>query len=196
MALPIVLLLLLFAFRFQLLLGLGYFLIQVDEPQKTDVIYVLGGNSKDRGEKAAELYHSGYSKEIVCIGGNWHDVLQDYGIKTLESEVTQKVVINNSVPKKHTRLIKKSTSTIEEKEAIIEDITQRKYQSITIVSDKFHSRRIRNLFEDELNDLNVSLYIIGATNSRYSEDKWWEEERGMIMVNNEYMKALYYFLKY
>ena len=68
--------------------------------------------------------------------------------------------------------------------------------NITIVSDKFHSRRIRNLFEDELNDLNVSFYIIGATNSRYSEDKWWEEERGMIMVNNEYMKALYYFLKY
>ena len=193
--LPILLLGCIFIFRIHLLGVFGSFLIKVDDPIQSDVVYVLGGNSEDRGSKAAELYHSGFSNELVCIGGNWHTILEDYGITTLESEVAKKVIENKGVPSDNIRLITNSTSTLEEKIEIIEDIKQKNYKRIIIVTDKFHSRRVRSLFEDELDDLDVQFTLVGAENSKYKEDSWWEEERGLIMVDNEYMKSIYYFLK-
>lgn len=185
-----------FIFKTSILKLSGSLLIVEDEISQADVIYVLGGNAKDRGAKAAELFHSNFAKEIVCIGGNWHDVLEEYGITTLESEVTKKVIENRGVPSDKIRLIKHSTSTFEEKSHILKDIQEKGYKSVIIVSDKFHTRRIDGLFRDDLEDKNIRLILIGANNSDYNESDWWKTEKGLIMLNNEYIKNVFYLFKY
>ena len=117
-----------YGFRFQLLSSIGNFLISEDEPQKADVIYVLGGNSKDRGVKAAELFINDYSSQIVCLGGNNHDALVDFGIDAKESEVTKKVIVNQGVPKDSIRVLAEGTSTYEEKLSVLKDIKKHNYQ--------------------------------------------------------------------
>ena len=42
----------------------------------------------------------------------------------------------------------------------------------------------------------IEVLLSGCSHSFYDENFWWESEEGMIMVNNEYMKLLYYYLNY
>jgi uncharacterized SAM-binding protein YcdF (DUF218 family) len=188
--------LIVFLLRFQLLLMLGNFLIREDDLQNADVIYVLGGNSKDRGEGAANLFHQKYSDTIVCIGGNNHHELEYLNIFMTESEVTARVIEGNNVPKENIRLIKESTSTQEEFLEIVKDINAHNYKRIIIVTDKFHTRRVQRIFRKELEKLGCELFVVGVSNHRFDEQFWWDYELGSIYVNNEYMKLLYYFLKY
>ena len=188
--------LLLFLLRFQILLMVGNVLISEDDPQNVDVIYVLGGNSKDRGEGAANLFHQKYSDNIVCIGGNNHHELEYLNIFMTESEVTAHVIKGNNVPKENIRLIRESTSTQEEFLEITNDIKKHNYKRIILVTDKFHTRRVNKVFREELKKLGCELFVVGVSHHKFDEQFWWDYELGTIYVNNEYMKLLYYFLKY
>lgn len=193
---PPVLVLLIFLLRFQILGWFGDFLIKEDKPQNVDVIYVLGGNSKDRGEGAAQLFHDKFSNQIVCIGGNYHRELEYLNILMTEAEVTAKVVEENKVPKQNIRLIKESTSTQEEFLEITNDIKKHNYKRIILLTDKFHTRRVGSVFRKDLEALRCEVFIVGVSHHKFDEDYWWDYELGSIYVNNEYVKLLYYFVKY
>ena len=49
---------------------------------------------------------------------------------------------------------------------------------------------------EKLKELETELIIHGTGSTRYDEAEWWKKEEGLIMVNNEYVKLLYYELKY
>jgi hypothetical protein len=55
---------------------------------------------------------------------------------------------------------------------------------------------VNNVFRSLLEDAGIQVLIRGAPSSLYDESLWWESETGLIMVNNEYVKLGYYFLKY
>ena len=58
-------------FHVYILQAIGGFLINTDKmPDKVDAIFVLGGNTFDRSNHAAELYFKGLSKNIVTLGAN------------------------------------------------------------------------------------------------------------------------------
>ena len=42
----------------------------------------------------------------------------------------------------------------------------------------------------------IQVSIKGAASSSYSENEWWKSENGLIALNNEYIKLIYYFMKY
>jgi hypothetical protein len=37
---------------------------------------------------------------------------------------------------------------------------------------------------------------VAANSLVYDSDSWWTSEEGLLMVNNEYVKLLYYLVKY
>jgi len=65
-----------------------------------------------------------------------------------------------------------------------------------ILSSKFHTLRVRKVFEPVLEKNGIEVIIRGAPSTKYSEHNWWKKEAGLIMVNNEYVKLVYYFFKY
>jgi len=38
--------------------------------------------------------------------------------------------------------------------------------------------------------------VQAAPSSEYDVNAWWNSEQGLLMVNNEYVKTLYYLLKH
>ena len=65
-----------------------------------------------------------------------------------------------------------------------------------VVSDKFHTNRIDYAFRDVFEDAGIQLVLRGSPSNAYSESNWWANEEGLIMVNNEYIKLLYYYIKH
>jgi uncharacterized SAM-binding protein YcdF (DUF218 family) len=180
----------------QILLGIGGYLIVEDPLRKVDAIYVLSGNSQDRGRAAAALYQQGYAPEVVCLGGEAHDDLALYGIALLTASMTQKVVLQAGVPDSAIRLLPKGSSTFEEFEAITADCKVRGYQNIMVVSSRFHMRRIHMFFRNRLYFEGIDLVLHGSYESSFDERAWWKKEPGLLFVNNEYIKMAFYWLRY
>lgn len=183
-------------FRVQLLRGIGNFLIYENELSKADAIFVLGGNTYDRTIKAAELFTSGYSDKIITLGANVATVLKSTGDSIPDALIAHEQLLENGVPDSVIIPLVEGTSTQEESEAILNFCLLNKYKKIIVVSDKFHTRRISYTFIDHFKEEGVEVLLSGSSHSAYDENFWWKSEVGMIMVNNEYVKILYYWWKY
>ena len=192
----IILLGILFLFRVPILHALGNVLICEEPVEKVQAIFVLSGGPLDRGGEAAKLYGAGISKRVICTGSNTPADFAALGITYLESEITRIYMMHEGVPDSSIDLIKKGTSTREEEECILDYCKKNNLNNVMVVSSKFHTRRICRTFNKAFSNAHIHLIIHGASSSTYDENNWWKREDGLIAVNNEYIKILYYWVKY
>ncbi|MCT4582931.1 MAG: YdcF family protein [Flavobacteriales bacterium] len=184
-------------FRAPILQGIGNFLIKEDPLKKSDAIFVLGGNIFDRSTHGVYLYEQGYASTIHPMGEVVEKILLTTDDKKPDAVLSQYYMVNElNTPAQDVKPIIKGTSTKEEAEAILSYAIEHKYQRIIVVSDKFHLRRISTTFKAPFEEKGIEVLLSGAPNSSYREDYWWKYEAGLIMVNNEYVKLLYYLVKY
>lgn len=180
----------------QILREIGNFLIVQDELTQVDAMFVLSGNSFDRGREAAVLYKQGWSPKVVCLGGETNPSLELYGICDLSFEATRRVLQENGVPIAAIDSLAEGTSTFEEFEAITRYCKSRKLDKIMVVSSLFHTRRIDEFFRLPLKFEGIDLILRGADENAFEEEAWWKEEPGLLFVNSEYIKLFYYWLKF
>ncbi|MEM7038070.1 MAG: YdcF family protein, partial [Bacteroidota bacterium] len=189
-------LLTLFLFRVKILRAMGHFLIVEDPVEQVDAIFVLSGNSFDRGEEAARLYREGFGKPVICLGGETNPALELFEIDVKTAEMTKRVLLGAGVASEDVELLPHGTSTFEEFEAIRDLCQARKYTKIMIVSSLFHTRRINDFFRLRLHFEGIQMVLRGASERSFDEENWWQKEPGLIFLNNEYIKMVYYWMKY
>jgi uncharacterized SAM-binding protein YcdF (DUF218 family) len=175
---------------------LGNYLIYEDRLEKSDALFVLSGNSLDRGKEAALLYHQGYAPVLVCTGGVESRDLGVVGIHMKHSVLTRHVLMNEGVDSTAIEMIHEGESTHDEKEAIVRYCQKKGWRKVIVVSSKFHTRRIHKSFRKTLETAGITLILRGAPDSGFDEKEWWKYEDGLIFLNNEYIKILYYAFKY
>lgn len=183
-------------FRNTILRSVGNYLVVEDPKQKVDAIYVLSGNSFDRGGEAARLFREGWAPKVVCLGGETNPALELYGIHDLSSTQTANVLAEAGVPRTAIELLPEGTSTYEEFQAIARHCQLFHYQKVMVVSSLFHTRRIDTYFRERLYFSGVEMVLRGVQDGGFTRDAWWKSEPGLIFVNNEYIKMMYYWLKY
>lgn len=202
------LLITLLIFRIPILKGVGNYLMAETPIEKADAIFVLGGNSVDRPILAAKLYHDGWSDKIVPMGANFNFVQEiligcnpdclsdDCNPCKPDALIMQEVLEEKlNIPFEAIVPLPDGTSTKEESDAILKFSKENNYETIIVVSDLFHLKRISYAFLDKFEKEGIKVILQGAKNSQYNEETWWQYEQGLIMVNNEYLKLAYYWLK-
>lgn len=182
--------------RFPLLRGVGSFLITEDPPCKVDAVYVLGGSAELRGREAAAVYRAGWSGRFRFTGAPVPSPLLVEGIHHTEAWQTRAVAVQHGVPDSLALALNVGTSTWEEAGAILADTRLSGFDTVMIVSSRFHLRRIRHVFKERFRKQGVIVVLHGAQSGAYDEARWWENEDGLLMVNNEYVKLVYYLLRY
>ena len=187
---------LIFIFRFPLMRLAGNYLIKEDNPIRSDAAFVLSGSSLERAEASARLYKQAIIPTIVVTGKNENDNLKIYQINIPDAQITQKALINAGVDSSAIQTLPLGTSTYEEAQAILGYAKQRNYKRIIVVSSKFHTRRIYRLFYEKFQKEGIEVLVYGADPITYKIEDWWNYEDGLIFVNNEYVKLLYYAMKY
>ncbi|MEI6312296.1 MAG: YdcF family protein [Bacteroidota bacterium] len=185
----------LYLFRISIFKSAAGFLIQEDKiPSSSQACYILSGNAFDRGNKAIELYKSNKVMHFYCSGENLSNDLKAFGINKKECALQKEYLVKNQVPDSCISLIEKGTSSYEELKAIDKYCHEHYIDRAIIVSSKFHTRRIQ-LILDKM-EAYTSFTVIGASSSNFKELEWWNSEYGLIALNNEYVKWMYYKLKY
>jgi uncharacterized SAM-binding protein YcdF (DUF218 family) len=183
-----------FAFKVPILQAMGNNLRSEDEPVKTRYLFVLSGGAYDRGHEAARLYKAGLVDTLVCTGENIQQNLLALGIDINEAQLTDSALVRFGVPQERIIVVPKGNSTLQEA-SVIRDFCLKKGQlRASVLSDKFHTGRAKELIKPILKKEGIGLTMIGSPSSQYNEDRWWESENGLIMVNNEYAKKVYYLL--
>lgn len=183
--------------REPLLKGIGSFLICEQLPERpTEVLVILGGNSYERGKAALQLDSVYQYREIWCSGGNIPTAFLALDTLVTESELSARFLEEEGVSPERITTLNGSTSTWEEARALRHRCDSLHTSSITVLSSAFHTRRVHKVFEKAFSGSSTEVYTAAAAPLTYDVDAWWRSESGLIMVNNEYMKTMYYLLKY
>lgn len=179
-----------------MLRGIGRWLNATDPAAQTEMCFVLGGNSFERGLSAVELRHQFPEQQFITTGGNYPYQIMCLDTMMLECELTRHWMIHNGVPAEAIDTLSSAHSTQDESNEILQWCKAHSVDNITIISSAFHMRRVRMVFEDKFEDAGIRINFHGATAIDYNDHNWWKSEEGLIMTNNELVKLIYYVFKY
>jgi uncharacterized SAM-binding protein YcdF (DUF218 family) len=182
-------------FKTPILRSFSNFLIRQDPTEKADLIVALSGSAYDRGNAAADLYKQGLAPRIICPGGNLEEIFLILGDTVYESDMCKKNVIRNGVADSVVTAIHYGTSTREEADTILSYCKLHQVKKIIVVTTLFHTRRAASVYKNRFAKEGIAVIMRGAHSSEFDENLWWQNEYGLISLNNEYMKTLYYLIK-
>jgi uncharacterized SAM-binding protein YcdF (DUF218 family) len=171
---------------------IGNFLTVEMELEHADAIVVLSGNDSSRLKTAAELYSAGYSENIILTntGNNfgeynipytYHqvDLLKEYGVPEGALHFAEFVAKN----------------TGQEATGIIEEMFVLHAKSAIIVTDTWHTRRVKIIFSDSFGNTGIDLQYYGSSKDEYHPFFWWTSTKGWKDVIGEYIRIIGYFIK-
>jgi len=163
---------------------IGDYLVVDDRMAPSDAIVVLGGDSCDfhRTKLAVQLYKQGYASWIVLSGNS----------STLEEQLKNALLWGLADSSRI--VIINCKSTFEEAQRIAPIVRQHGWNSIIVVTDRFHTRRARSVFKNRLQEIQVR--VAEAYNSTYDHEKYWRKEGSLDAVFQETIKMLYYWYQY
>lgn len=182
--------------RMPILRATGNMLIAEDPKVHCDALYVLGGSPLERGALGGELLMEGLSSVVYCTGSMVSPTLLTLGLTNTEADLSRIAAMEAGADSARVIAISKGTSTFEEADLIIAHAQQLGYTDIGIISTEFHSRRVGRVFRKRAKGTGIVVHVFGAASQRYNSERWWESEEGLLMVNNEYVKLVYYLLKH
>lgn len=185
-----------YLFRNRILTHAVTYFIEQDSLQTADALFVLSGGGYDRGNEAAEIFNAGYTSKIICTGGNPVVELRIFNMDTLESDMTVANLRRLQIPDSCITQIRYGTSTREEADTIINFCIANGFKKVMVLSSLIHTHRVNNVFREQLKEKGISLIVRGASSSRFDELHWWQSEDGLIAINNEWIKTIYYWWKY
>lgn len=177
----------LWLFKAPLLRGAMRYLVNEDTIGTVDALYVLGGGALDRGKEAARLATSTIDAPLYTTGSNIDGTLEEWGITLTEADVTRGICVKHGVPPERIAALRLGTSTMEEADAILVHAQMMGYDTIGVLSSRYHLRRIDDVFTDRFAEQGILVKRFGAFNPNFEEETWWQGEYGLIAIQNEYI---------
>ena len=169
---------------------------------KADAIVVLGGsaNYKERAREAARLVREGRAPLILLTNDNqrgpWSSAEQRnpyFYERSLEE------LHNAGTPDKSVDVLMNEVgSTYEEAELVKSYATDNGMHSVLVVTSAYHSRRALWTFSRVFRDtgIQVGLTPVPPGSDSPPPATWWLTVRGWRLVPTEYVKMIYYVVKY
>jgi uncharacterized SAM-binding protein YcdF (DUF218 family) len=197
-ALLLLFVILAFASLTPILKGVGNYLVVNDRLQPADIIFLLNSEVNTRPFRAAELYRQGLAPAIV-IARSESPAIVKLGLVPNDTDISVAVMEKQGVPPDKIIVLPYPggvTSTFDEAATLKKYIEASHAGKIILVTSVFHTRRARWIFEKALVGLPVRLEMAAVPYATFDQSNWWKSESGLITFNNEFIKLLYYFVKY
>ena len=187
-----------FAFRSQILTGIADYLIINDKLQPADAIFLLNSEVNTRPFRAAELYAQGLAPVVVIARAEDTPVVT-LGLVPNDTAISVGVMEKLGVPPEKIIILTLPgvvTSTFDEAVAFRKYSEANRVHRIILVTSAFHTRRARWIFDKALSGLQITLEMAAVPYADFDQTDWWQNETGLITLNNEYIKLFLYYFKY
>jgi uncharacterized SAM-binding protein YcdF (DUF218 family) len=168
---------------------LGNWLVVQDPLQKSSVVVVLGGQVPFRAMEAAAIYREGWAREVWLTRRTIdpdEEALARIGIEVASGEtLSQNVLEKLGVPKAAIRTLdKRVQNTADEMRVIAQEMEKTSTDRVTIVTSKFHTRRVRFLWHT-LNGGRVAAIVRFSPYDPSDPDHWWRNSGDSMAVSRE-----------
>jgi uncharacterized SAM-binding protein YcdF (DUF218 family) len=169
---------------------------------RADAMVVLSGSGTyfERAQEAAALFKEGRLPKIVLTNdnrqGGWSSVEQR---NPFFYERATSVLTSAGVPKSAIEVIPQPVqSTRDEARLLRAYADEHGLHSILFVTSAYHSRRALWTLRREFRNTKTEIGLVSVPpgNQTPSPATWWLHLRGWEMVPGEYLKIVYYWLRY
>lgn len=171
-------------------------------PSPADAIVVLSGSSviNERVQYAAKLYSEGRSRKIVLtndnVQGGWSKAEQR---NAYSYERAQKELRRLGVPQESIELVASPVSDTHDEAVLLRRYSEiNGLGSILVVTSAYHSRRalwtFRRVFKGCRTQVGLEPVATGIQTPPPAT--WWLHLRGWLIVPTEYLKIVYYWLRF
>ncbi len=157
----------------------------VDDPQPSDLILVLAGETDQRPALALELLRRGYGKRVLI------DVPADTKVfESSELDLAQKYIrdLPDSASVNICPIL--SLSTRDEARDVEKCLTADEGARILIVTSDFHTRRALSIFRHELRDKSFS--VAASHDPREFGSRWWTNREWAKTCTGEWVRTIWW----
>ena len=98
------------------------------------------------------------------------------------------------LPAEATMISGEAQSTLDEAENIARMAKENNWQSLALVTDRFHTRRSLKTMQYAMPD--IAIYASAPEDDRFNADRWWSTEQGLVFAVNEALKLAFYWKHY
>jgi uncharacterized SAM-binding protein YcdF (DUF218 family) len=177
-------------------------LIVSDELPRADAVVVLAGSAayQERTRRAAELVQEGRAPKVVLTNDNllsgWSNELQrnPLFVERAAEELRRAGVAGAQVE----TLPQAVSSTHDEAVLLRQYAEAHGLRSVLVVTSAYHSRRALWTFRKVFEGSGISVGLVNVPPGEQSppEATWWLYARGWKSVAGEYLKLIYYWVRY
>jgi uncharacterized SAM-binding protein YcdF (DUF218 family) len=179
-------------FHEPVLQSIGDYLIIEDEVKPVDVIHVIAGDDY-RSEYAFQLYRLGDAKTIFFTGGWCTTHGWEHGAHGKQLALQQGIPAE-AVAFDDTRVYTTYAEALRLKDWL--DHHSAPIRSVMVVSDPFHMRRVRWIYRQVFGGkVEIRLAPVPFEQTPYQR-QWWSDQGSREYVKDEYVKSIFYVLRY
>jgi len=158
----------------------------VEDPlDKADALIVLGDDNfyADRATRAVQLFREGKAQVIVASGRR---LRPNAGV----AELIEHDLVERGVPKDRVlRFTYDGDSTLEEAEALVKLVTQKKWRRVIVVTSNYHTRRARYIFR-RVFPQGMQVSVASARDGDFDPGHWWEKRKSIKELTKEFAGML------
>lgn len=169
-------------------------------PAEAIAVLAGAGTYLERTGHAAKLYHEGRAPRILLTNdghrGEWDPETES---NPMFVERAAAELLRLGVPEERIVVLPAVVhSTHEEAALLAEHIAEHRVGSLLVVTSSFHTRRARWVFRRRLGERADRVHICGAPPGEQTPGSsvWWMYPRGWRFVAGEYVKGVWYTLRY
>ena len=165
-----------------------------DPPVCADAIVAVSGN-QFRRQLAMDLYQRGYAGLLIF---NVSDTTYYFGSAIDPVASILQAASRRGIPRDSIVINKDISSTLEDALATRETVSRLGLNSLLVVTSYFNSRRTGFAYRRVMEgvELDLSFCSVPPGDEKMSLNGWWTRERELVVVVNEYLKLIFYYLKY
>ena len=172
-------------------LNLGKILDKSDFPKESDVIISLGGDDNHRIKKVIELYENSFSKKrLIIITGGTEFTKRD-------NKIDSRTKYINSLNKEINYIYNPDTKTTAQELIYLKKyLFENNLKKAIIVSDAFHTRRIKMLIDILGFDEDIELSVVKTEVPWWDDKEYYKNSLALKLALSEVLKIPYNYIKY
>jgi uncharacterized SAM-binding protein YcdF (DUF218 family) len=174
--------------------AMGGFLIVADPLQRTDAMVVLSGDM-GRMSETATLFKDNFARVLILTETDQPFTGSD-APETNSTQAKRLLAQQEGIPSDAILVTRaESSSTLDEARAVLALLQEKGYTSCIVVTDPYHSRRTRMIFNDVFDGSGIKVIVRPVRDHWYRSTTWWLSPEGWRATASEYLKYIAYKLK-
>lgn len=165
-----------------------------ESPQSVDMVMILNGDLDTRPFQAIDLLRQNLASRVLITSSADADRASEF---PRVHEAMRRILNDCGVADEQIEFMdSQCRSTFDEAETLQRYLDEHPGDSVAVVTNDYHTRRTRWVFQQVLGDRRGQLHFVSAPTDEFNVNNWWRHEAGCVAYLSEFPKFAFYQFRY